>query len=346
MGAGSGPWTEPGAFPVAPGVHRVPLPLPNDGLHAVNVYAVESADGLVLIDSGWALQEARDLLESSLGSIGYGFEDIGRFLITHMHRDHYTLAVELRRMFGARIALGVGEQPNFDAVRGGSGEAQLAEIARWGAADLVEKLRGLYTRDNAEQAKATYELPDDWIPGAQDIEIGDRTLRAVPTPGHTRGHVVFADPAASLLFSGDHVLPHITPSIGFEPARAELPLGAYLDSLRLMRTLPDMRLLPAHGPVTDSVHTRVDELLLHHEERLAATEAVVREGAATAFEAANRLTWTRRGRAFDELDTFNRTLAVGETAAHLDVLVVRGELKSSTVDGVVEYVPLPGDQTA
>ncbi|MGH3629143.1 MAG: MBL fold metallo-hydrolase, partial [Sciscionella sp.] len=32
-------WEEPGAFPVAPGVHRIPLPLPNDGLRAVNVYA-------------------------------------------------------------------------------------------------------------------------------------------------------------------------------------------------------------------------------------------------------------------------------------------------------------------
>jgi len=30
-------WTEPGVFPVAPGVHRVPLPLPTDRLRAVNV---------------------------------------------------------------------------------------------------------------------------------------------------------------------------------------------------------------------------------------------------------------------------------------------------------------------
>ena len=36
-------WTEPGAFEVAPGVHRIPLPLPNDGLRAVNVYAVDAA---------------------------------------------------------------------------------------------------------------------------------------------------------------------------------------------------------------------------------------------------------------------------------------------------------------
>ena len=38
---GSGDWTEAGAFPVAPGVHRIPLPLPMDGLRAVNVYVIE-----------------------------------------------------------------------------------------------------------------------------------------------------------------------------------------------------------------------------------------------------------------------------------------------------------------
>ena len=45
-------WTAPGAYPVAPGVHRVPLPLPTDGLRAVNVYVIEDDGGLVLIDSG------------------------------------------------------------------------------------------------------------------------------------------------------------------------------------------------------------------------------------------------------------------------------------------------------
>ena len=76
----------------------------------------------------------------------------------------------------------------------------------------------------------------------------------VATPGHTRGHVVFVDAAAELLFAGDHVLPHITPSIGFEAVPGPLPLGDYMDSLRLVRELPDRRLLPAHGPVSPSVH--------------------------------------------------------------------------------------------
>jgi len=53
-------------------------------------------------------------------------------------------------------------------------------------------------------------------------------LDVVPTPGHTQGHAVFVDPAARLLFAGDHVLPSITPSVGFEPVLSANPLGISL----------------------------------------------------------------------------------------------------------------------
>ncbi len=157
------------------------------------------------------------------------------------------------------------------------------------------------------------------------------------TPGHTRGHLVFIDDASELMFAGDHVLPHITPSIGFEQSPSEVPLRDYLASLRLVRTLPDMRLLPAHGPVTDSVHQRVDELLDHHDTRLDATAAVVAKGASTAYEVARALTWTRRERTLDELDPFNQMMAVLETAAHLDVLGLQGKLSRDKIEGVVHY---------
>ncbi|OLR89633.1 MBL fold metallo-hydrolase [Actinokineospora bangkokensis] len=334
MAAGSGPWTEPGAFEVAPGVHRIPLPLPNDGLHAVNVYAIESASGLVLVDSGWALREARELLASALGTLGHDLGDVRRFLVTHVHRDHYTLAVEVRRLFGARIALGEGERPNLEVIQEGRVTLAGQSMRAWGAEELHAKLRAAFGEGGAS---AAYESPDEWLTAAQRIDLGDRTLEVVPTPGHTRGHVVFVDRAAGLCFAGDHVLPHITPSIGFEPLRAELPLGDYLDSLRLVRSHPDLRLLPAHGPVAPSVHARVDELLAHHEDRLAKTLAAVRGGATTAFAAAHALGWTRREREFASLDLFNQLLATGETASHLDVLVVRGDLEVVDEDGVREY---------
>jgi glyoxylase-like metal-dependent hydrolase (beta-lactamase superfamily II) len=328
-------WTEPGVFEVAPGVYRIPLPLPNDGLHTVNVYAIDDGDGIVLIDSGWALDAGETALESALGSLGHGFEDVHRFLVTHVHRDHYTMAVALRRRFGTKVALGAGEQPSLAKIISRTRDGQVNDLTTWGAPHLAEKWRALMA-SVGEDALRDYEEPDEWLDGT-DVALEKRVLRVLPTPGHTRGHVVFIDADSSLLFAGDHVLPHITPSIGFEPARPALPLGDYLDSLRLVRDFPDLRLLPAHGPVTESSHARVDELLAHHEDRLAATLDAVQSGTGTAFETARKLGWTRRQRKFVELDVFNQVLATGETAAHLDVLVHRGLLTTAAADGVVQY---------
>ena len=101
-------WTTPGAFEVAPSVFRIPLPLPNDGLKTVNVYALVGADGLVVVDTGWAVDEGRDALAAGLARLGLGLADITRFLVTHVHRDHYTLGVQLRSEFGMTVSLGEG----------------------------------------------------------------------------------------------------------------------------------------------------------------------------------------------------------------------------------------------
>jgi len=344
---GRGQWTEPGAFEVAPGVYRVPLPLPNDALRAVNVYAIRSGDGLVLIDSGWALAEARSQLDDALAAIGSKLTDVSRFLITHVHRDHYTQAVLLRREFGTRISLGTDERPSLELYISGRVQGLVPQIARLrgcGADAIAERF--LASIPAGPPARTIWELPDDWIAaesglaGPAQISVPGRVLEVVPTPGHTRGHLCFRDTAAGLLFAGDHVLPHITPSIGFEPAIAKLPLGDYLQSLRLVRELPDSVLLPAHGPVSGSVHTRIDELLAHHAARLDAVAAAVRSGAVTAAETARLLTWTRRDRTLDELNPFNQMLAVLETAAHLDLLVMQSRLRS-TVDGDVTKYWVP-----
>jgi len=329
-------WTVPGVHDVGGGLFRIPLPLPQDGLQAVNVYAVRDGDGLVLIDSGWAITEARDLLEQAVKLLGSSLANVRRFLVTHVHRDHYTLAVTLRREFGMRIALGRGEAGTLRVAQDPDADQwapMLARLHRGGADDLGRELG----KAPANHDAADWADPDDWLDGPQEIALEAGTWQVHPTPGHTRGHVVFVDAARDVMFAGDHVLPRITPSIGFEQQVAELPLRDYLDSLKLVRGLPDRRLLPAHGPVAPSVHARVDELIEHHHTRLAQIDETVDAGAATAGESARRLLWTRHGRTFGELDLLSRCLAVTETMAHLDVLVLTGRLSRSEVDGVAHY---------
>jgi glyoxylase-like metal-dependent hydrolase (beta-lactamase superfamily II) len=331
------PWVEPGAFEVAPGVHRVPLPLPNDGLKAVNVYVITTPDGLVCVDAGWGIPESRRLFEQALASLGAGLSDVTRFLVTHVHRDHYTQAVQVRRDAGAKVGLGLGEKNVLTGLQNAHRtpmRGQIEMLRESGAGHLADQIDAWFSKQTVDTS--IWESPDEWLTEGP-VDLGGRTLQAVETPGHTAGHLVFHDLEAELLFAGDHVLPTITPSIGFEPILSENPLGAFLHSLALVRSRPDAQLLPAHGPVTDSVHRRVDELLAFHDTRLDQTEQGVREGAQTTFEVASALRWTRREHKVADLDVFNAMLAVFETKAHLELLVAQGRLTVTVEEGVRVY---------
>jgi len=333
-------WTAEGAWPVADGIFRIPLPLPMDGLKAVNVYVITTDDGLVLVDGGWAIPEARELLDRCLRSVGSGFGDIRRFLVTHIHRDHFTMATVLGHELGADVALGIGEKPGLDLFHSdytSMPENPFTTVLRTaGAADLAEIWD--QGRDDGEIDLSLWQYPDTWLEGDAAIPLGRRTLDAVHTPGHTPGHYVFADPADDLLFAGDHVLPTITPSIGFTVPPTPQPLGDFMASLTKVRALPDLRILPAHGPVAPSSHARVDELLVHHEDRLALCLAALGHRQLNAAQVAVQLGWTRHETAYDDLDVFARGMAAMETKAHLELLVARGlAVRSEDAAGVVTF---------
>jgi glyoxylase-like metal-dependent hydrolase (beta-lactamase superfamily II) len=330
-------WTEPGAWPVADGVHRIPLPLPMDGLKAVNVYAIETEHGLTLVDGGWAIEESRTLLEKSLRDLGFALSDITRFLVTHVHRDHYTQAAVIGREYGAHVSLGLGDKPTLDLMHNADDvdEDPTAGVLR--SAGAVEIAREwLKFSDGKRPDLSMWGYPDTWLDGDHPVEVGTRTLDAVHTPGHTQGHFVFADRPAGLLFAGDHVLPTITPSIGFEPMPVAQPLRDFLGSLTKVRGLPDLRLLPAHGPVAPSSYARIDQLLAHHEARLDKCLDAIRKQPGTGCDVAGQLPWTRHEHSLADLDVFNAALASMETKAHLELLVARGQAtREVTPDGVV-----------
>ncbi len=327
-------WTKPGIFEILPGVHRIPLPLLGDALRAVNVYALSVGDRLTMIDSGMGdIGITREALASALGQIGRTLDEIDEFLITHMHRDHYTFAMEMRREFKTRIRLGLGETPNIGEVVKKE-RSKLTGIGRRlitaGAYELQEKMA------KANEKQRPWEIPDKWMHDREKIHVGEHRLEVIATPGHTRGHVIFADREKSIVFSGDHVLPHITPSIGFEPVPPRSPLADYLVSLMMVRALPDAQMLPAHGTPGGNMHSRIDELLAHHEHRLNQTFEMVQISGGTALQVAEQLLWTRREHRFETLDMFNQMLAVNETMAHLDVLVSRGSIqRTSNTEGAL-----------
>jgi glyoxylase-like metal-dependent hydrolase (beta-lactamase superfamily II) len=334
-------WTAPGAHLVAPGVYRIPLPLPTDGLRAVNVYLLETSDGLTCIDGGWAIPESRRLFEDALRSLGHHPRDITSFLVTHVHRDHYSQAVALRSEFGrAAVALGERERDALQAILDARGSVEFVDrLRRCGAPDLAARWAEI--RMEGDPDPRTWDWPDRWLAGDFAMQVGNRILHAVHTPGHTEGHYVFADLEAGLLFSGDHVLPTITPSVGFTAGLTgdaeRRPLGDFLGSLAKVQALPDLRLLPAHGDANRHSHERVAELMTHHDTRLELCLAAVAAGSATAIDVADALSWTRHEHQLKDLDPFNAGLAVMETSLHLYLLDSRGEVERTVVDGVETY---------
>lgn len=334
------PWDELGVRRLADAVHRIPLPMPGDGLRAVNCFALTRDDGaLTLIDPGVHLEAAQVALVDGLAALGATDADVRDVLVTHSHYDHYAQAVMLRRRRGMPVWLGRGEQPTLEAVRKRRRPHadQDRLLRRFGAPDLATWF--LEQVPDEELMSLVREGPDRWIDDQQGMALDGVALEAFHTPGHTAGHVVFRDDRQGVLYAGDHVLPAITPSIGFETVVPPSPLGSYLGSLHRVRRQPDARLLPAHGHPGPSVHARIDELVAHHDDRLAASVAAVADGVASAAEVAVRLPWTRRQRPFADLDPFNRGLAVLETGFHLDLLVDRGTLSAAEEAGVTGYAP-------
>jgi glyoxylase-like metal-dependent hydrolase (beta-lactamase superfamily II) len=153
-------------------------------------------------------------------------------------------------------------------------------------------------------------------------------LLAVHTPGHTPGHLCFVEERSGAVLTGDHVLPTISPNISRHPQAGPDPLGDYLASLERLRPRGDALVLPGHQRRFHGLAGRVDELLAHHEARLDEAQAVVAAGASTIWEVATRLRWSRP---WAEITGIMRRAALGETAAHLTHLELRGRLEQAGV---------------
>jgi glyoxylase-like metal-dependent hydrolase (beta-lactamase superfamily II) len=156
----------------------------------------------------------------------------------------------------------------------------------------------------------------------QVLRIGGRDWRCWVGHGHSPEHISLHCEALDLMISGDMVLPRISTNISvidLEPEGNPLPL--YLESLQRLRVLPASTLvLPSHGKPFTGLHARIDQLLAHHEERLAEVMATCAEAPASAADVLPVM--FKR-----ELDLHQTTFAMGEVVAHLNALWLDGRLQ-------------------
>ncbi len=309
--------TLPPVEQVRPGLWSIPVPVPNNPIRYILVYALELRNGAALVDAGWNTDEAWQALVNGLRVAGFAAGDVRGVLVTHLHPDHYGLAARVRAASGAWIAL---HHADASVLEERYGDRFLARIR------TLLTGAGVPAGELAELLRVTATLRDDVraIPPDVLLEDGDRpeldgwALRTVWTPGHSPGHVCFYDPSRRLLFSGDHLLPRISPSVALYTRQRVSPLADFLDSLRKVRALEVDEVLPAHEYRFRVLDARVDALIAHHEDRLRAVEALVsRWPGITAWEVAVRLPWARP---WEQIRGHMRRLAVAETLAHLVLL--------------------------
>ncbi|MGW0036967.1 MBL fold metallo-hydrolase [Gordonia sp. NPDC003376] len=307
-------------------VIRIPLPIPLRDLREVNCYAIVDDSGITLIDPGWHDAASEAVLGAALADLGAAPTDVTALFVTHAHWDHYTRALDWQQRHGIPVHLGIEERHTIDGfdLTGGPYPQQARLLRRAGAPDLADAVDALDLEDF--ERDQPFGPPSQWVTDGETFGLGAQTLHAHWTPGHTRGHTVFELPEAGLLFTGDHLLPRITPSLGFEHTPEDSPLTSYLGSLTRFADRTGMRMLPAHGEASHRADVRARELLDHHERRLGEIRQLVADGHHDAATIAAAMTWTRHERRLAELGTVHAMTAILEVRAHLEHLVRLGFL--------------------
>lgn len=314
---------------------QLDIPLPGSPLKNLNSYLIlgEAGGRSLLIDTGFHWDACLEALERELDSLKVDRDRMDVFL-THLHSDHAGLATEMKRL-GNRIYISSVDGPGIVAAGDPRWEAWYERFIPEGfSRDEIDEVRGFAPSQNgaAEELCEMVLLEDGDV-----LEVGSHRLQCILTPGHTPGHMCLYEPEQQWLFSGDHVLFHITPNICRWPIRRD-SLGDYLDSLKKVRDLPVKLLLPAHRTETGVLRERVDELLAHHERRIANTlEVMAGRPGMTAYEIAGEMKWRISCRNWTEFPLTQKLFAVGETLAHLDYLEWRGRVYWEEKDGLRLY---------
>jgi glyoxylase-like metal-dependent hydrolase (beta-lactamase superfamily II) len=305
---------------VTPGIVRVTYPMPMKPGH-VHGYLVEAEDGYLLVDTGLGLPELPDQWAALAPRLGRPVTEI---LVTHFHPDHVGGTADAVEATGAAVLQGALDHYQCEKVWGS--DAWVPELAAWFAR------QGVPPDETAEllEVGSVYRRFVHFVPDARLLREGDEVAgwSVVEFPGHADGHICLLKDG--VLIAGDHLLPRITPAVGLYPDSRPDPLGDFMASLERVAELSPRLALPGHGDPIGDPAGRAREIVEHHHERLAETEAGLRDGPRSGYELSHVL--------FPgDLGAAGRRFAVAETLSHLERLVVEGRAVRAGDDGHVTY---------
>jgi glyoxylase-like metal-dependent hydrolase (beta-lactamase superfamily II) len=169
--------TSPGTLHVAAGLYRIPL-----GGGFVSAYLLETAGGLVLVDSG--VPGSEEAILGAVAEAGHEPSGLATVLLTHAHLDHSGSAAAVREATGARILL---SEPDADLIA--SGWSGRPTTIMPGMEDTIPlppgvTLAELVTPVPIEAFAVDGHLEPGPVPGLVDVE-------AIAAPGHCAGQMAF-----------------------------------------------------------------------------------------------------------------------------------------------------------
>jgi glyoxylase-like metal-dependent hydrolase (beta-lactamase superfamily II) len=217
---------------LAPGLHRI-------GSDVVNVYLVEDAAGVTIIDAG--LPGHWRELERELTQLGRSLDEVRGIVLTHGDTDHIGFAERLRQQKGIPVRV-----HELDAARA-RGEVKKPNSG-WGPIRVRPLLKFMWysARHGGLRIKPVSEVMTFADGDVLDVPGSPRIIHV---PGHTPGSVAVHVPAVDALFVGDAITTGnvLTGERGPRPAPFTLDPQRALESLAKVEGVQASWVLPGHG---------------------------------------------------------------------------------------------------
>ena len=312
-------------FPEVDNIHTVAIPFPNDShLISANLYALGNGP-VTLIDTGPKFPGMLEAVKERLRIAGINLTDIDRIIITHGHIDHFGLAVSIQNQIGHAVECYIHPEDQW----GLSHQNIQKELWSREADDFMTRIGIPIEKLKAIKARfAFFKTLCDPIENLSLMEDGDifsgdgYRLEVVHTPGHSPGSCCLFESNNKILFSGDHVIKHITPNPLVELNRSRLrnpayqSLKSYLVSLEKIEKLDVRWVFPGHGEHIDALQEIIKSYREHHRER---KETVLHE-----IGKKPRSVYALIKEIFPSISDSELFLASSDIYAHLEILMDDG----------------------
>ena len=311
---------------VAPGVYWLRMPLPFS-LDHINLWIIEDDDGWNLIDTGIGTEACVELWRKIMLE-NKDAKPVKRIFVTHMHPDHVGLAGWLCKKWNVPLFMSRNDYLMCRVLVNDSyREAPEAGIQFYASAGLTADQLEYYEAKFGGYGKMIKPLPDQYqrLQDGDTFTMANQTWEVIEGTGHAPEQMTFLCRDLNLYISGDQLLPSISSNVSVWPTEPESnPLQDWLDSCAMLQQkLPEeVLVLPAHERPFKGAHKRLQHLIDGHTRGL---DKLV-DACHQPMRVVDLFSCLFRR----EIDNVVLTLAVGETMAHLNLLIAAGRLHRTT----------------